>query len=73
MILEVYQPFLFLKRNRLRKNGILLKKEKFANYSIIIPDDMVSFLKLTQGQKLYYIISHDKFIGYIYHYKLHLA
>ena len=74
MVLEVHQPFLFLKRARLRKNGILLKPEKHGNYCLIIPDDMISLLKLTHGQKLYYIISRDKnFVGYVYKYNIHLA
>ena len=74
MILEVNQPFLFLRRSKLRKNGILLKPEKIGKYSLIIPDDMIDLLKLTQGEKLYYIISNDKnFIGYIYKYKIHLV
>lgn len=73
MILEVHHPFLFLKRKKLRQNGILLKKGKKGNYTLIIPDDLIGFLKLTQGQRLYYLISNGNFIGYIYNYDIHLA
>ncbi len=73
MVLEVHHPFLFLKRRKLRKNGILLKQEKRGNYCLIIPDDMIGLLKLTQGQKFYYILSDEHFIGYIYNYDIHLA
>ena len=71
MILEVYHPFLFRKKNKLRKLGILLKKEKkLGVYSLIIPDEMLDLLKYTNGQKVYYISYNNCPIGCIYKHRI---
>ena len=72
MLLEVYHPFLSLRKGELRKMGIILKKErKIGTYTLIIPDEMLYLIKYSNGQKVYYV-SHNKLpIGCIFKYRMY--
>ena len=72
MVLEVYHPFLYLKKGELRNFGILLKNEKeIGRYSLIIPDEMLDLIKYSNGQKVYYISHNRHPIGCIYNYRIY--
>ena len=72
MLLEVYHPFLSLRKGDLRKLGIILKKEKkIGIYSLNIPDERLDLIKYSNGQKVYYISHNRHPIGCIYNYRIY--